>query len=89
MENQNQKATYCFRQYLYEKGMSETIKVPCEIIGETEKRYEIKLLAPNVNGHNFGDKIKIQKRNVILPEPELIQLPEEEVAVEHYWWQDL
>lgn len=87
MENTT-KATYKFKQFLYEKGFAEEVKIPCEILKENKKTYKIKILA-NIPGHIKGDEMQVHKVNVILPEPEKVKLPENEVAVEHYWWQDL
>ena len=61
-------------------GSYSKLNVPCEVISQTEKSYTIKLLAPNVNGHRWGDVIRVQKR-MVDPEPEPIDCTNE-------WWND-
>lgn len=60
------KATYHFNVYRYEKGL-EKCSVPCEILDETKARFQIKLLASNVNGRNYGDIIWVRKCKVTYP----------------------
>lgn len=45
-------------------GTYEPLHVPCEVLAETSKTYRIRLLAPNVNGHRYGDIIRVQRRMV-------------------------
>lgn len=73
------KATYRFLHYGYDKP-SEYCFVPCEVIEETQKRYRIKLLAPNVHGRNYGDIISVMKKSVIFPKAE--------VDCTNEWWHD-
>lgn len=57
------RGTYsCLHRYF--GGVYERIKVPCDVLAESDKTYQIKLLAPNVNGHRYGDVIRVQKRMV-------------------------
>ena len=60
------KATYHFSVYRYEKGL-EKCSVPCEILDETKTRFQIKLLASNVNGRNYGDIIWVRRCKVTNP----------------------
>ena len=71
------KATYRFLHYGYNKP-SEWCSVPCEVIEEGERRYKIKLLAPNVRGRNYGDIISVMKKNV--------KFPKEKVDCTNEWW---
>ena len=73
------KATYHFSVYCYDKPL-ERHSVPCEILDETKTRFQIKLLASNVNGRNYGDVIWVQKRSVTYPKP-IVDMTEE-------WWND-
>ena len=74
------KATYKFKQYLYERGFEEH-SCDVEIVSETAKQYKIKLLAPNVNGHQWGDLIWVRKSSVVTPPPQ--------VDCSNQWWQNI
>ena len=76
----NIKATYRYIQFRYEKEPI-VYKVPCEIIRETNKSYFIKLLAPSVRGHRYGDCTWVNKDNVILPK--------QEIDTSDMWYQNL
>jgi len=73
------KATYHFSVYRYEKGL-EKCSVPCEILDESKTRFQIKLLASNVNGRNYGDVIWVKRHKVTYPKP-VVDTTEE-------WWND-
>lgn len=60
------KARYRFQQYLFERGF-RNVTVNVLIVSQSPKRYKIKLLAPNVNGHNVGDEIWVNKASVTIP----------------------
>lgn len=67
MENNlSYPAKYRYQQYLYEKGFREVI-VNVLVVAQSPKRYKIRLLAPNVNGHNYGDEIWVFKSSVSIP----------------------
>lgn len=74
-------ATYLYQHYNYSTGKVEIIRVPVETVKETDKSYQVKLLAPNVNGHKWGDIIWVQKKNVILNEQ-----PKAEHDYSDAWW---
>ena len=76
-------ATYLYQHYTYNPGQVERISIPVEIIKETPKSYQVKLLAPNVNGHKWGDIIWVQKKNVILNGQ-----PKAEHDYSDAWWQN-
>jgi hypothetical protein len=75
----NIKATYHFVQFRFEK---EPLihHVPCEVIKGTEKRYYIKVLASNVRGRKYGDKLWVNKNSV--------SFPKAEVDTTKQWWQN-
>ena len=60
------KATYYYLQFRYDKEPLP-IAVPVEIVGETKKMYNIRLLVSNVRGHKYGDVIKVFKDSVETP----------------------
>lgn len=78
------KATYLYQHYNYNTGQVERISIPVEIIKETPKSYQVKLLAPNVNGHMWGDIIWVQKKSITLP-PEA---REPRYDYTDAWWQN-
>lgn len=73
------KATYHYKQFRYEKEPI-SISVPVEIISESEKTYMVKLLAPNVRGHKYGDIIRVKRHMVATPKPV--------VDCSNEWWND-
>ena len=75
----NVKATYHFVQFRFDK---EPLRhhVPCEVLKETDKSYYIKLLAPNVRGHQYGDCIWAGK--------DMVTFPKAEVDTTNEWWQN-
>lgn len=74
------KATYKFKVYQYDKGFDEC-SCGVEIVGETKKQYKVRLLAPNVNGHRWGDVISVNKSSVVTPPPQ--------VDCTNEWWQNM
>ena len=63
-------ATYLYQHYNYNTQKIKVIQVPVEIVSETDKSYRVKLKAPNVNGHRWGDLIWVQKKSISLPKTE-------------------
>lgn len=77
------KATYLYQQYNFQINRTETIKVPVEIVKETDKSYKVKLLQSSVNGHKWGDEIWVQKKNIVgIPQPR------KEYDYSDAWWQN-
>lgn len=62
------KATYLYQKYNYQTGKVDIIRVPVQIVSETDKIYQVKLLAPNVNGHKWGDIIRVQRKSIDIPQ---------------------
>ena len=71
------KAKYKYLVFLYDKGFDER-SCDVEILGETAKRYKVKLLAHNVRGHKWGDVISVNKSSVVTPPPP--------VDCSNEWW---
>ena len=59
------KGTYLFQKYNYQTQKVDIIQVPVEIVGESDKTYKVKLLQPGVNGHKWGDIVRVFKKNVV------------------------
>lgn len=77
------KATYLYQQYNFQTNKTETVKVPVEIVKETDKSYRVKLLQSNVNGHMWGDEIWVQKKSIVgVPQPR------KEYDYSDAWWQN-
>lgn len=77
------KGIYKFSTYRFDKEALFS-HCDCEILDETAKRYKIKLLAPNVYGHRYGDVIWVSKSKVQLP-----CIPNPTVDCSSAWWQNL
>ena len=69
MGNRKQNSTpigqgvYRFQQFMPD-GTLERCTCQCEILSQGEKTIEIRLLAPNVNGHRYGDVIRVHAKSV-------------------------
>ena len=59
-------------------GSFKPLHVPCDVLSQTEKTYRIRVLASSVNGHKWGDIMRVQKR-MVTPE-------EEPVDNSNQWW---
>lgn len=75
------KATYLYQHYNFNTQKPETISIPVEILKETPKSYRVKLLAPNVNGHKWGDEIWVQKKSITG-----VPHPKKEYDYSDAWW---
>lgn len=61
-------------------GSFTPLHVPCEVLSQSDKTYKIRVLAANVNGHRWGDIMRVQKR-MVTPEPEPVDCSKQ-------WWHD-
>lgn len=71
------KAKYRFYEYRYQLPPVVHV-IDCIALAETEKSYRIKLLAPNVRGHKWGDIIWAKK--------ELVTFEKEPVDCTNAFW---
>ena len=55
--------SYRFMQFMPDGSLVPCV-CQCEIMSQTEKTLVIRLLSPNVNGHRYGDEIRVQKKSV-------------------------
>lgn len=55
--------TYRFAQRM-PNGEFKPSVCRCDILRQTEKTYTIRLLQSNVNGHRYGDIMRVQKKSV-------------------------
>ena len=71
--------TYSFAQRM-PNGELKACACRCDILNQSEKTYTIKVLQSNVNGHRYGDIMRVRKKSVAWDR--------EEVDCSNKWWHD-
>lgn len=69
--------TYSFAQRMPNGELKRSV-CRCDILNQSEKTYTIRVLQSNVNGHGYGDIMRVQKKSVMWDK--------EVVDCSNKWW---